>query len=190
MIDRRARLDTSSLPSRMEGSEPVYRRHRLCLPVTQEGRCGASLHVSVRQESLAQGCGRGWRENPERIPLRTSQPASQPQQLAGEFRHGCEDCADDASTLKVANDARPVYSRRQRQQNHCTGQVLWIDCGSGRCTKNAASDTVVRSGDVVQLVRTLPCHGRGRGFESRRPRHSFQALATLASGKSGDVRGR
>ncbi len=29
-------------------------------------------------------------------------------------------------------------------------------------------------GDVVQLVRTLPCHGRGRGFESRRPRHSFQ----------------
>src|SRR5882757_2059321 len=27
-------------------------------------------------------------------------------------------------------------------------------------------------GDVVQLVRTLPCHGRGRGFESRRPRHS------------------
>ena len=30
-----------------------------------------------------------------------------------------------------------------------------------------------QSGDVVQLVRTLPCHGRGRGFESRRPRHSF-----------------
>src|SRR5213080_384128 len=27
------------------------------------------------------------------------------------------------------------------------------------------------SGDVVQLVRTLPCHGRGREFESRRPRH-------------------
>jgi hypothetical protein len=28
-----------------------------------------------------------------------------------------------------------------------------------------------RSGDVAQLVRALPCHGRGRGFEPRRPRH-------------------
>jgi hypothetical protein len=34
------------------------------------------------------------------------------------------------------------------------------------------------SGDVVQLVRTLPCHGRGREFESRRPRHSFQKSCT------------
>ena len=25
-------------------------------------------------------------------------------------------------------------------------------------------------GDVAQLVRALPCHGRGRGFEPRRPR--------------------
>ena len=28
-------------------------------------------------------------------------------------------------------------------------------------------------GDVAQLVRALPCHGRGRGFEPRRPRHSL-----------------
>ena len=31
----------------------------------------------------------------------------------------------------------------------------------------------ILSGDVAQLVRALPCHGRGRGFEPRRPRHSF-----------------
>jgi hypothetical protein len=35
------------------------------------------------------------------------------------------------------------------------------------------------AGDVVQLVRTLPCHGRGREFESRRPRQLFQALSSL-----------
>ena len=34
-------------------------------------------------------------------------------------------------------------------------------------------------GDVVQLVRTLPCHGRGREFESRRPRHSFACAIPL-----------
>ncbi len=41
---------------------------------------------------------------------------------------------------------------------------------------------------VVQLVRTLPCHGRGRGFESHRARkvkkecafaHSFFTSATI-----------
>ena len=37
-----------------------------------------------------------------------------------------------------------------------------------------------RRGDVVQLVRTLPCHGRGRGFESRRPRHSFHQVERMA----------
>jgi hypothetical protein len=29
-------------------------------------------------------------------------------------------------------------------------------------------------GDVAQLVRALPCHGRGRGFEPRRPRHTLE----------------
>src|SRR5277367_7057901 len=45
-----------------------------------------------------------------------------------------------------------------------------------KATKYAWFPITVRKqiGDVVQLVRTLPCHGRGRGFESRRPRHSFQ----------------
>ena len=37
-----------------------------------------------------------------------------------------------------------------------------------------------QAGDVVQLVRTLPCHGRGREFESRRPRHSFQRVRRIS----------
>jgi hypothetical protein len=45
----------------------------------------------------------------------------------------------------------------------------------------AVSVVPVRPGDVVQLVRTLPCHGRGRGFESRRPRHSFKPLGMIGT---------
>ena len=45
----------------------------------------------------------------------------------------------------------------------------------GKPVDTRVSDKVGKqAGDVVQLVRTLPCHGRGREFESRRPRHSFQ----------------
>ena len=55
--------------------------------------------------------------------------------------------------------------------------MLWL---SGRCAVvclQRAADPVnfpEKAGDVVQLVRTLPCHGRGREFESRRPRHSLE----------------
>src|SRR5580698_4963105 len=53
-------------------------------------------------------------------------------------------------------------------------------CGRVRKDRKSKGYSITRRkqvGDVVQLVRTLPCHGRGRGFESRRPRHSFQVLA-------------
>ena len=43
------------------------------------------------------------------------------------------------------------------------------------CTAHHSAN-VSHRGDVVQLVRTLPCHGRGRGFESRRPRHILKDL--------------
>src|ERR1700733_6685618 len=51
--------------------------------------------------------------------------------------------------------------------------------GSGRKSNRAERQQILRIaasrrkqfGDVVQLVRMLPCHGRGRGFEPRRPRH-------------------
>ena len=48
-------------------------------------------------------------------------------------------------------------------------------------------------GDVAQLVRALPCHGRGRGFEPRRPRHTFQKTYGIygptVTSKSGSNKG-
>ena len=37
--------------------------------------------------------------------------------------------------------------------------------------------TSTRNGPVVQLVRTLACHARGRGFESLPGRHFFASIA-------------
>ena len=53
----------------------------------------------------------------------------------------------------------------------CRGSGLFATLREWACELGASPD--LASGDVVQLVRTLPCHGRGRGFESRRPRHSM-----------------
>jgi hypothetical protein len=46
-----------------------------------------------------------------------------------------------------------------------------------------------KAGDVVQLVRTLPCHGRGREFESRRPRQLFQTTYKFHLKRSGSNQG-
>ena len=59
-------------------------------------------------------------------------------------------------------------------QSFSSHQGLWY---TNAATQIATVTTAGRvSGDVAQLVRALPCHGRGRGFEPRRPRHSFQIL--------------
>ena len=78
--------------------------------------------------------------------------------------------------------ARILVRSRQRLQAN-SGQVILKKVVLRKAAKNcdrsavrAVQDHAVavvngRCGDVVQLVRTLPCHGRGREFESRRPRH-------------------
>ena len=40
------------------------------------------------------------------------------------------------------------------------------------------------NGPVVQLVRTLPCHGRGHGFESRPDRHFVKKMISLGIQKN------
>src|SRR5215472_14325006 len=49
-----------------------------------------------------------------------------------------------------------------------------VDCSGRRHFLRLSICRRKRAGDVAQLVRALPCHGRGRGFEPRRPRHTFQ----------------
>ena len=49
-----------------------------------------------------------------------------------------------------------------------------IDSGERQQILRLSVSRRKESGDVAQLVRALPCHGRGRGFEPRRPRHTFQ----------------
>jgi hypothetical protein len=99
-----------------------------------------------------------------------------------------EECAELLRSLQA------VYRRFCQEQGltraFCANSALYAKPANALSSKVFSEVVDLASGDVVQLVRTLPCHGRGRGFESRRPRHSFQALATLAFLKSGDVGGR
>jgi hypothetical protein len=64
--------------------------------------------------------------------------------------------------------------------------TLWT-VRKGRKIKGFPLTRRKQAGDVVQLVRTLPCHGRGRGFESRRPRHSLEWFTENPEKQSGSV---
>src|SRR5712692_8775837 len=107
-----------------------------------------------------------------------------------------------AGTTGLEPATSAVTGQRSNQLNYVPARVLGTD--GGQCPIRTddlpgVNRMVVRSnrtlptirakypsGDVVQLVRTLPCHGRGRGFESRRPRHSFQALAESLAFRRGN----
>src|SRR6266436_7785576 len=87
-----------------------------------------------------------------------------------------EQCAELLRNLQA------VYRRFCQEQGlaraFCANSALYAKPANALSSKVFSEVVDLASGDVVQLVRTLPCHGRGRGFESRRPRHSFQALAS------------
>ena len=51
-----------------------------------------------------------------------------------------------------------------------------IDSSDGQQILRLSVSRRKESGDVAQLVRALPCHGRGRGFEPRRPRQILKDL--------------
>ena len=52
----------------------------------------------------------------------------------------------------------------------CRGSIFEIFDKNVDCFNQIYRKTVPRGG-VAQLVRALPCHGRGYGFESRHSRH-------------------
>ena len=72
---------------------------------------------------------------------------------------------------------KSVTAHHCPNSTNCSGEILRLialaDRVGGSLDRIVASGHKFHAGDVVQLVRTLPCHGRGRGFESRRPRHSI-----------------
>src|SRR6266705_1519225 len=82
---------------------------------------------------------------------------------------------------ELLKNLQAVYRRFCQEQGlaraFCANSALYAKPANALSSKVFSEVVDLASGDVVQLVRMLPCHGRGRGFESRRPRHFFQALA-------------
>ena len=77
----------------------------------------------------------------------------------------------------------PALQAGGRRFESCTAHqirhrtVIMVMSPESRARRIPYRGTAIRaSGVVVQLVRTLPCHGRGRGFESSRHRHHSKAL--------------
>ena len=62
-----------------------------------------------------------------------------------------------------------------REPSDCLGCEIWVQLGCNKNSRGLLEAPKVAIGAVkLQLVTSERCHGRGREFESRRPRHSFQ----------------
>jgi hypothetical protein len=80
---------------------------------------------------------------------------------------------------ELLRNLQAVYRRFCQEQGlaraFCANSALYAKPANALPSKVFSEVVDLASGDVVQLVRTLPCHGRGRGFESRRPRQFFES---------------
>ena len=118
-------------------------------------------------------------------------PARSPPELTGVLRsgklkelHPLECASRGVCDGRLAQLVRaPALQAGGRRFESCTAHqirhrtVIMVMSPESRARRFPRRGTAIRaSGVVVQLVRTLPCHGRGRGFGSRRPRHHSKAL--------------
>jgi hypothetical protein len=84
--------------------------------------------------------------------------------------------------LRLRACARGTAFRKTQPLGVPWGGPAGTGCWHARCdTLRYARSGIPCSkhGGVAQLVRALPCHGRGRGFESRRSRHLPRRFAAL-----------
>jgi ATP-dependent Clp protease ATP-binding subunit ClpC len=93
--------------------------------------------------------------------------------LSGDRRCQAVDPGEDGERSERMGAASAARAAAVRRGSAVGGADRGRDRRSGRRSLRCIWRTT-SCGDVAQLVRALPCHGRGRGFEPRRPRHTKQ----------------